>query len=279
MPELPEVETIKKALKLTAENSFIEQVIVRDRRFRVPVPEDFAEKITASKILKIYRLAKYVILELSNGFSIVWHFGMSGRIRFSNTIPQNFSKHDHIIIATNKKVLIFNDARRFGLITYVKTAELQASRFFEHIGVDPFAPELTVAYLIKQFNRKKTPVKDALLQQNIICGIGNIYASEILYRAQISPLRKCCNLLQSDILNLIEAIRVVLNEAIAAGGSTLKDYRKPNGDTGYFQHFHCVYNKTGQRCPNCTCDISKTGGIVKIVQNGRSTFFCPNLQK
>jgi formamidopyrimidine-DNA glycosylase len=175
--------------------------------------------------------------------------------------------------------LIYNDARRFGLLTYVKTNEIFSCHLFNHIGIDPFDTNLTPNYLMEKFKNKKTPIKIALLDQSIINGVGNIYASEALYEARISPFRESQSLTKNEISKLIEAIIKTLNKAIKAGGSTLRDYRKPDGSTGYFQNEHCVYNKTGQRCPNCICQTDITGGIAKSVQGGRSTFYCKTLQK
>lgn len=279
MPELPEVETIKEALRKSVDGALIEKVTVYNRRFRESVADDFEEKLSGAVILRLYRIAKYVVIDLNNGFSIIWHFGMSGRVKIFKEAPVSLDKHDHIVIETSKGVLIYNDARRFGLMTHAKTAELSKHPLFGHIGVDPFSEDFCDEYLIKKLKNKKTPIKIFLLDQSIVCGIGNIYASEALYEAGISPLRESGSLKHAEAKKLVYAIKDTLAKAIAAGGSTLKDYRKPDGSTGYFQNQHCVYNKTGERCPNCNCDISKTGGIKKIVLGGRSTFYCANLQK
>ena len=231
MPELPEVETIKEALRKAVEGAVIQKVIVRNRKFRIPVPADFEDTLEGAAILKVYRIAKYAVLDLDNGFSVVWHFGMSGKVKITDTYPADLEKHDHIIIVTTRGILTFNDA-----------------------------------------------IKIALLDQSIVNGIGNIYASEALYAARISPLRECCSLSKQEISNLINAVRKTLQKAIDAGGSTLRDYRKPDGSMGYFQHMHCVYGKAGQKCPDCSCN-GCTEGIKKIIQGGRSTFYCRHLQK
>lgn len=279
MPELPEVETIKEALRRAIDNADIMSVTVRNRNFREKVPEDFEERIEKSTIIKIYRKAKYIIIALNNGLSIIWHLGMSGKVKILAQLPSELAKHDHIIIKTTKGVVIFNDARRFGLITYTESDILNKHHLFKHIGIDPFDEELTTQYLFSILHRRQCPIKSALLDQTIINGIGNIYASESLYEAGISPLRRCTDLTFTETETLIQAVRKTLTKAIAAGGSTLRDYRKPDGSMGYFQNQHCVYNKTGQRCPNCSCDIHKTGGIKRIIQSGRSTFYCSHLQK
>ena len=278
MPELPEVETIKESLKRAIDGAFIESIVVRNRRFRESIPDEFEKIISNSNIKKIYRIAKYVVIDLDNEYSIIWHFGMSGRIKFTNSID-DLDKHDHVIIKLNNGYIIYNDARRFGLITYTKTTEINNHHLFSKIGVDPFDTNLNATYLLNKLKNKNIEIKIALLDQSIINGIGNIYASEALYDARISPFKKSCSISLDEANKLIESIQKILKKAIKAGGSTLKDYKKPDGSTGYFQNEHCVYNKTGQRCPNCCCDISKTSGIKKATQGDRSTFFCETLQK
>ena len=263
MPELPEVETIKEALKKSINSAIIESVIVRNRRFREIIPDDFENNISNSKIKRIYRLAKYIIIDLDNGYSLIWHLGMSGKIKILDNAPCDYDKHDHVIIKTNKYYIIYNDARRFGLITYEKTDNLDKNHLFKKIGIDPFDNKLTKDYLLTKFKNKSIEIKIALLDQSIINGIGNIYASEALYDAKISPIKKCLDITPNEAETLIESIRKILQKAITAGGSTLRDYKKPDGSMGYFQNQHCVYNKTGQKCPNCCCDINKTGGIKK----------------
>lgn len=279
MPELPEVETIKEALKNSIIDAQITSIIVRNRKFRESIPDDFENIFSNTKIIKIWRFAKYAILDTDNGYSIIWHFGMSGKVRFLENHDTPLEKHDHVIFYTSKGIIAYNDARRFGLMTYTKTSQIFTHHLFNNMGIDPFDKNFSATYLLNKLKNKKTPIKTALLDQRIINGIGNIYASEALYKAQISPIRECCSLSKVELSYLVDAIREVLNNAIKAGGSTLRDYRKPDGSTGYFQNQHCVYNKTGQRCPNCTCDIKITGGITKINQAGRSTFYCKTLQK
>lgn len=279
MPELPEVETIKNALDKAVCGADILSVEVRCRRFRIDVPHNFEQKISGLRIISLKRIAKYIIVELSTGLCLIWHLGMSGRIKICTEPPQEFDKHDHIIIMTSLGTVIFNDARRFGLLTYCPADELMQHPLLAKIGKDPFDDSLTADYLFEGLQNKTADIKLMLLDQSLINGIGNIYASESLYRAGIHPERKAKSLSKQECASLISAIRQVLRNAIAAGGSTLKDYRKPDGSMGYFQQTHCVYNKTGQRCPNCICQQSQTGGIKKIVQGGRSTFYCPVKQK
>lgn len=279
MPELPEVETIKTAVERHIGNAGIEDVIVRNRNLRVPVPADIENKLRNTHITGYRRRAKYIIIDLDNGLSLIWHMGMSGKVHICETLPDPLGKHDHIIIRTTNGYLIYNDARRFGVFTYCATNQLAAQPLFAKMGPEPFDDALTADYLFGRLQKKKIPVKTALLDQEIVVGIGNIYASEALYHAGISPLRPADKVSRVECKKLIAAVRKTLQSAIAAGGSTLKDYEKPDGSLGYFQNLHCVYNKTGQKCPQCTCDTAKTGGIRKVVLAGRSSFYCPRKQK
>lgn len=279
MPELPEVETVKTAIDNAVRGAKILRIEVRNQNFKERIPEDFADKLCGAKIESVERIAKYMVLKLSNGFSIIWHLGMSGRFRIYDKVQDTLEKHDHVIIETSEGVIVYNDARRFGVVTYCKIEELGKHRLLDKAGLDPFDERLEARYLFEKFEGMRSPIKVALLDQRIINGIGNIYASEILFEANILPTKFAGEMKIKDCEKIIFATRKVLTKAIEAGGSTLKDYQKPDGSLGYFQNLHCVYNKTGQQCCNCTCDIKKTGGVKKIVQAGRSTFYCPVKQK
>ncbi len=278
MPELPEVETIKTAIQNSVAKANITKVTINNNNLRIKIPDDFVRQVVGARIQGYRRRAKYIIIDLNNGKSIILHLGMSGKIKISDRLPEPV-KHDHVVIETDNGVIVYNDARRFGLLTCCDSDKLAGHKLFAHIGVEPWDEILTGEYLYKKFHNKKIPVKMALLDQSIIVGIGNIYASESLYLARIDPQKEAGALSESECVVLVAKIRQVLEQAISAGGSTLKDYQKPDGSLGYFQNRHCVYNKTGQRCPDCTCDIEKSGGIRKIVQGGRSTFYCPVKQK
>ncbi len=278
MPELPEVETVKNGIAGFAGQARILKVEIRNRQFREKIPEDTEQKITGAVITGFRRVGKYIVVDLDNDLCLVWHLGMSGRIKTFGQAPAQIQKHDHISIETTAGWLVYNDPRRFGLFTYIEKDRLFQSKYLRKMGIDPFDQRLNAAYLSTKLQKRKTPVKEALLDQNIINGIGNIYASEALYAARISPLRECCSLSKQEISNLIDAVRKTLQKAIDAGGSTLRDYRKPDGSMGYFQHMHCVYGKAGQKCPDCSCN-GCTEGIKKIIQGGRSTFYCSHLQK
>lgn len=279
MPELPEVETIKTAINKAIGCSTIKNAVIRNPNFKEKVPSEFAKNIIGAKILSFERIAKYIVIKLNNEISIIWHLGMSGKIKILDKPPAELEKHDHVIIETDNGTLVYNDARRFGLITYCMTNDVETHRLLKKVGLDPFDEKLNGDYLFEKLKSKKNPIKVALLDQAIINGIGNIYASEILFVAKISPLKLSNEITKKQCNDIVSATREVLTKAIQAGGSTLKDYRKPDGSLGYFQNLHCVYNKTGQKCCNCTCDISKTGGIKKVSQAGRSTFYCPVKQK
>ena len=279
MPELPEVETIMRAIKKQIEHATIKNIIVKNPNFRDKIPADISEKTKNSAIVAVRRVAKYIVLDLNNGNSIIWHLGMSGKITVSDNLPETPKKHDHVFVLTDKGCLTFNDARRFGLFTVDKTENLPTNRFLKNCGVDPFSKDLSPQYLYSKLQKKKSPIKICLLEQDIINGIGNIYASEILFASGILPQRSADSMSFSECESIIENTRKILQKAIEAGGSTLKDYRHLDGSVGHFQDMHCVYGKEGKKCANCTCDIEKTGGIRKIVQGGRSTFFCPKKQK
>ncbi len=275
MPELPEVETIKNGIAKSIGYCRIRKIVVRQNKLRIPVPADIAQKANETTIIGYSRRAKYIVIELNNGLSLIWHMGMSGKILICDQLPNPLNKHDHIIIETDNGYLVYNDPRRFGLFTYAQTEGLNNLPFFADLGIEPFAKELTAEYLHNRLQKKRIPIKAALLDQSIVVGIGNIYASEVLFATAISPLRPSDKISLEESAALITATRNILTNAIKAGGSTLRDYEKPDGSLGYFQNQHQVYGKEGQKCPNCTCNK----GICKIVIAGRSTFYCPQKQK
>lgn len=277
MPELPEVETIKNTVAQTLLGAQINKVTVRQRQFRQNVPDDFEKRIEGAKVTALKRIAKYMLVELDNGQTIIWHFGMSGKIKIESSLPETLDKHDHIIFETSNGVIIYNDVRRFGLLTVCASDKLKENPLLKELGLDPWEKELTPEYLLNALHSKKCAIKIALLDQSIICGIGNIYASEILYKARILPTREAKTINIEECALIIKYTQEILEKAIAAGGSTIHDFKRPDGDIGHFQNQHCVYNKTGQRCPDCCCQGKSH--IEKTVLGGRSTFFCPVLQK
>ena len=278
MPELPEVETVKRAIQQTLAGSQILKIEVNNPHLRQIVPSDFGKVLTGGTFIDFRRIAKYIVLSLDNHYSILLHLGMSGTVRLSKKKPDK-QKHDHIVFETTKGYMVYNDPRRFGLCLAFKTAELEKHPLLTKLGIDPFNEQLTGVFLKEKLIKKTIPIKLALLDQSIVCGIGNIYASESLYLAGILPTRLANSLTEKECDYLIEKIRLTLFQAILAGGSSLKDYRQPSGRLGYFQNKLCVYGKTGQPCPECCCHIDKTGGIQHLVLGGRSTYFCVTKQR
>ena len=278
MPELPEVETIKNEIAAAMVGAKILEAKVYNRSLRERIADDVEAKIKDRNIVSCNRIGKYIVVNLSNKFSIVWHLGMSGRIKLFDK-NYKLEKHDHIEIVTTKGVMVYNDPRRFGLFACVESDNLKKCKYFKKMGPDPFDTNFDDKYLFEHLKNKNVPIKVALLNQEIVNGIGNIYASEILYDSKISPLRKACDIKEQECKKLVLSVRKILNKAIENGGSTLKDYHKIDGSVGNFQNLHCVYNKSGQKCPECKCNFLRTGGIKKIVQAGRSTFYCQTLQK
>ena len=278
MPELPEVETIKNMVAEVLDDSEIIDVEVRQRKFREQIPAGFEKIVKGTKVINLRRIAKYMLIGLNNGYTLIWHFGMSGKFKIFSCKPETFEKHDHIIINTNKGWLVYNDVRRFGLISYCESNKLRAHHLLCKLGLDPWEKELTAQYLLNKLKNKKIPIKLALLDQSIICGIGNIYASEILYKAKIRPDRSALLISESEANEIIKYTREILESAIKAGGSTIHDFKTPDGDTGHFQTKLCVYGRTGQRCPDCIC-AENDKKIIKVVMGGRSTFYCEHLQK
>ena len=268
MPELPEVETIKTAIQKQLKNAQILDVIVRNPNLRQKVPSDFAKAIKNKKIIGYQRIAKYILIHLEDNLSVIIHPSLGV-----------LQKHDHLVFTTSKGYMVYNDARRFGLCLYVSSDKLHSHPLFKNVGIDPFDKKLTGKWLKQKLSKKQTSIKQALLDQHIICGIGNIYASESLFLAGILPTRVASSLTDKECIVIVEKVRETLNKAILAGGSTLRDYQKPDGSLGYFQNQHCVYNKTGLPCPICTCRLKETGGIQKITQAGRSTYFCATKQR
>ena len=278
MPELPEVETIKKAIQQKLGQAQFLDIKIKNPHLRQPVPQNLADILRGHNIKSYKRIAKYIVIETDNDYSLILHMGMSGRIRLSDKQDAE-QKHDHIVFKTNNGYMVYNDARRFGLCLCLPTDDLRTHPLFKKIGIDPFDEHLNGAILKDKLIKKMISIKLALLDQSIICGIGNIYASEALFLARILPTRKACSLSLKECDTLIKAVRKTLSAAIEAGGSTLKDYRQPDGNLGYFQNQHCVYGKAGQACPDCICQLEKTGGIQKLVMGGRSTYFCATKQR
>ena len=270
MPELPEVETTVRGLRPVLEGQRLASVETRRGDLRRPFPEDLRQRMTGATVTALGRRAKYGLIETDRGDTMVFHLGMSGRWRVD---PAELLTHDHLLIATDSgRHLALNDARRFGSVDLWPTADIDAYPPFQAIGPEPLGPELTAAHLHDALSGRKASIKLMLLDQRIVAGLGNIYVCEALYLARISPKTAAGRVSPVRLERLVEAIRAVLLAAIAAGGSTLRDYAKPDGELGYFSKQFAVYGREGEPC---SC-----GGLVKrYSEGGRSTFWCPKCQR
>jgi formamidopyrimidine-DNA glycosylase len=275
MPELPEVETVRRGLVPALVGRRLAEVTAHRGDLRRPLPERFAERLTGRRVEAIGRRAKYLLLTLDDGMVLIAHLGMSGRfviVAGRNAPP---AKHEHVTIRTDKGVVVaFSDPRRFGLFELCPAAELSRHPFFADLGPEPLGMDFTGAVLAKALAGKRTPIKAALLDQRVVAGLGNIYVSEALFQAGLSPRRLARTVQGARAAKLAHCIQMVLEAAIAAGGSTLRDYARPSGDLGYFQHSFAVYDRAGKPCPVCAA-----GPIQRIVQAGRSTYFCSRCQR
>lgn len=287
MPELPEVETVRRGLAPHLEGRRIKNVRLNRPDLRFPFPHRFTERLAGRAILPLARRAKYLLVPLDSGETLVIHLGMSGRVLIeardkrdplgeyhheTGRLPQ----HDHVVFALEGGTsVIFNDPRRFGFMLLEPTETLEAHPTFAGLGVEPLGNAFSAAHLMARFAGRRTPLKTALLDQRHVAGLGNIYVCEALHRAGISPERAASTLTAPEAARLAAEIRVVLEEAIAAGGSTLRDYRHEDGSLGYFQHAFRVYDREGEPCPTPGCG----GTISRLVQGGRSTFFCEECQR
>ena len=275
MPELPEVETSRRGLIPILEGNTITKVIKRRDKIRIPIPEDFEKRITGQRVRTIKRRAKYIQIFLADGDVIICHLGMSGKFVIKQKDDKNFAKHDHVIFETDKNdLVIYNDPRRFGVMTICAESELENHKLFKDMAVEPLGNEFNGEYLHSQIKNRKSAIKTTLLDQRVVVGLGNIYVCEALNMAKISPVKKANTLTEIEIERLVPIIRNVLNRAIDAGGSSLKDFVKVDGDLGYFQHQFVTYGREKEPCKNEGCK----GQIERIIQSARSTFYCPNCQ-
>ena len=270
MPELPEVETTVNSLNIL-KNKKVIKVDIHTKKLRYLVPINPLKQIINSKIINLRRIAKYVIIDFDNSNSIIIHLGMSGRLKILKNKPL-ITKHDHLVFKfTGNSKLIFNDPRKFGFIDIVSSDKINNIRYIKKLGLDALDNRLTIGYLYYKFHKSEVLVKQLLLNQYIVAGIGNIYASEILFDAKISPLTKGNELNKYQIGTIISSIKKILKKAIRSGGSSINDYVSPDGTLGNFQNNFKVYGKEGK--------IIRGHKIEKIVLYGRSTFFCPGIQK
>ncbi|MEZ5691255.1 MAG: bifunctional DNA-formamidopyrimidine glycosylase/DNA-(apurinic or apyrimidinic site) lyase [Rickettsiales bacterium] len=280
MPELPEVETVRRGLEKSLIGSKIEEVILRRNNLRSEFPGDFALSLKGQKIKSISRRAKYLLFsfeksELLVDINLIAHLGMSGRFSIIKTNESvEFQKHDHVIfLLDNGYSLVYNDPRRFGLMTICDTGSIDRHKLLSHLAPEPLGNGFNEEYLKEQLKRHSAAIKPVIMDQKVVVGVGNIYASESLFISGISPLRKANTITNDEISRLVQAIKQVLTAAIEAGGSTLKDFAHVSGEEGYFQHKFHVYGKDGKNCGECGA------AIISIKQAGRATYYCANCQK
>ncbi|MEM9061675.1 MAG: bifunctional DNA-formamidopyrimidine glycosylase/DNA-(apurinic or apyrimidinic site) lyase [Pseudomonadota bacterium] len=287
MPELPEVETVRRGLEPVLDGRMLAEVIQRRPDLRWPLPERFAERLTGRRVARLRRRAKWILIDLDDAGqgAETWmvHLGMSGKmlidgaetvdLHHERAVPD---KHDHVEVTTDKGVRItYNDARRFGAMDLCPTAELDAHPQLATLGPEPLGNDFHGDALGAAFDGRMTPVKAALLDQKTVAGLGNIYVCEALFRSGIHPTRIAGSISQKRVGALVHEIVATLGEAIEAGGSSLRDYRQADGELGYFQHAFKVYDREGEACVTGGC----RGEIRRIVQSGRSTFYCPRCQR
>lgn len=283
MPELPEVETVRRGLAPVMEGRMILAAAIRRPDLRFPLPERMQERLTRVRVLGLRRRSKYILADLDSGETLLIHLGMSGRMLVSGAVLGDFvhaqpapGKHDHVVLDIEGGARVtFNDARRFGAMDLMRTPDADSHWLLRDIGPEPLGNRFDERYLIDRLRGRATPIKAALLDQRVVAGLGNIYASEILYRAGIDPRRAAGRIAETRIASLVPLTREVLGEAIEAGGSSLRDYRQADGELGYFQHAFRVYGREGAPCRTPGC----TGEIRRIVQSGRSSFYCPKCQR
>ena len=278
MPELPEVETVCRGLAACLGGRRIRAVEQRRRDLRFPFPRRFAARLEGRRIDGVERRAKYILIHFDDGTVLLSHLGMTGSFMVGPR-PPVLGRHDHLVMTLdNGAVVRFNDVRRFGFMDLAKAATLDRHPLLRGLGPEPLGQDFDAAYLSAALKGRRTAIKAALMDQRLVAGLGNIYVSESLFWAGLSPRRRAGGLGRARAEALVIAIRKVLTEAIAAGGSSLRDYVQVSGELGYFQHLWAVYARAGEPCPGCDCDVAKTGGVRRIVQGGRATFYCPRRQ-
>ena len=283
MPELPEVETVRRGLAPVMEGQVIARADVNRPDLRWPFPARMADRLTGQRVERLRRRSKYILADLSSGETLLIHLGMSGRMLISGDPLGVFvhdhpapEKHDHVVFhMDNGARITFNDPRRFGAMDLMETATAEQHKLLSVLGPEPLGNDFHESHLVGAFKGKMTPVKSALLDQKIVAGLGNIYVCEALFRAGISPRRKAGRIAKPRVAALVPIIRQVLSDAIEAGGSSLRDFRQADGELGYFQHSFDVYGREGEPCRTPGCP----GKVGRIVQSGRSSFFCAQCQR
>ena len=280
MPELPEVETVRRGLSKVLDGRRIVAVDQRRPDLRYPLPPRFAARVRGRRVERLGRRGKYLLLTLAGGETLIAHLGMSGRMLVTDLSHQP-AAHDHVILETEDGVrVVYNDARRFGFMDLAATDDLDTHKHLAGMGPEPLSASFTPTALANALDGKQASIKAALLDQRIVAGLGNIYVCESLHRARLSPLRKAGTVTgPRSSERLVSAIRDVLTAAIAAGGSSLRDYRQANGELGYFQHAWTVYGREGEICGSCPAGLDTPARIHRLVQSNRSTFYCPRCQR
>ena len=276
MPELPEVETVRRGLAPALEGAAIVKAQAFRPDLRFPLPPGFAETLAGRRVISVDRRAKYLLIRLDGGLVMLSHLGMSGRYRIYEDTPPPLEPHDHLELVTDTGVTVrYNDPRRFGILDLFGEDALAAHKLLADLGPEPLSNAFDGPALAANLGERRSAIKVAILDQRVVAGIGNIYASEALFQAGISPRRMARTVKGGRAEKLATAIRDVLNDAIAAGGSSLRDHRQTSGELGYFQHSFRVYGRGGEACPNDGCGAP----VRHFVQGGRSTFYCGKCQR
>ena len=283
MPELPEVETIMRGISPFLEGATIKKIKLNRADLRWPFPENFASRVKEAKVLNLKRRSKYILIDLSTGETLLIHLGMSGKILVSNSKIGNYfyessklAKHDHVIFELNDGTIItYNDPRRFGAMDLAKTDDLNNHKFLEKLGPEPLGNNFNSDYLKIELSKKESPIKNVLLNQSLVAGLGNIYVCEALFMSGISPKKIACKISKNKCEELVQNIRAILISAIEAGGSSLKDFTDIQGNSGYFQFEFYVYGRENEYCKTTNCDRKRK----RISQSGRSSFYCPYCQR
>lgn len=280
MPELPEVETTRIGLAAALEGRRIEKIELRRTDLRFPLPPDFAARICGRTVTRVARRAKFLLIDLDDGQVLIAHLGMSGRFKIfaAGDVPA-VDRHDHVLFETgNGGAIRYHDPRRFGFMDLTTRSRIGEHAMLKNLGPEPLGPDFSVDYLNKVLAGRKGPAKSVLLDQRIVAGLGNIYVCEALYWAGISPRRRAGTIPGARAERLVRAVKRVLEAAIAAGGSSLRDFHHTDGRLGYFQTKFAVYRREGEPCPVCA-EHAKACAVRRIVQSGRSSFYCPTRQR
>lgn len=283
MPELPEVETVRRGLAPSMTGVRIEKADINRPDLRWPFPDRMAERLTGARVDRLLRRSKYILADLDTGETLLVHLGMSGTMTVSGDPNGTFGathpepkKHDHVVFhMANGARVTFNDPRRFGAMDLLDTATANDHPLLTKIGPEPLGNDFNESYFIEAAQKKSSPIKTVLLDQRVVAGLGNIYVCEALFQAGINPTQKPRDISQQKLAALVPVVRDILRQAIDAGGSSLKDFRQADGELGYFQHHFKTYGREGEPCTNPSCDAT----IKRLVQSGRSTFYCPHCQR